>query len=210
MQQIDTMTLPMWYQPSKADLFQQHFTAHFIGNFFNPASFAVRQNMWAFHLPAILASTTSPSVEYATRAATMAFYGTKAEDSAIKTEACRWYVKGMGYQRNELEKASSPNRTAQLDITSVLAPFMFSVFETIMMTSKSGWVQHMQAASKFLELLGPEACQEGLAWSLLRSVRLGVVSSSILPPNDILGPVSVRYALLFTPRSSGLQGYHYC
>ena len=133
--------------------------------------------MWAYHLPAILASTNSSAVEYATKAATMAFYGTKAGDDAIKTEACRWYVKGLGYQRTELERASSPDRAQQLDITSVLAPLMFSIFETVMMTSHNGWVQHMQAASKFLELLGPEACQEGLAWSLLRSVRLGVVSA---------------------------------
>lgn len=179
LQEMGSIQLPLWYQPSKADLFQQHFTSHFISNFFNPASFLRKHNMWAYHLPAILASTTSPAVEHATRAATMAFYGTKAGDDSVKTEACRWYVKGLGLQRNELQKASSPGRGQQLDSTSVLAPLMFSIFETIMMTSKFGWVQHLHAACKFLEVIGPEACQDGLGYSLLRSVRLGVVSLSI-------------------------------
>ncbi|KAL8796936.1 MAG: hypothetical protein Q9195_000707 [Heterodermia aff. obscurata] len=49
----------------------------------------------------------------------MAFYGTKAEDDSVKTEACRWYVKGLGLQRNELQKASSPERGQLLDSTSV-------------------------------------------------------------------------------------------
>ena len=109
----------------------------------------------------------------------MAFYGTKAGDDSVKTEACRWYVKGLGHQRNELQKASSPERGQQLDSTSVLAPLMFSIFETIMMTNKFGWVQHLHAACKFLELIGPEACQDGLGYSLLRSVRLAVVSLSL-------------------------------
>ena len=120
----------------------------------------------------------------------MAFYGTKAEDDAVKTEACRWYVKGMGFQRKELEKASSPSHEHQLDITSVLAPLMFSIFESIMMTAKTGWVQHMHAACKFLEILGPEACQDGLAYNVLRSVRLGVVSliSQALQSCEIVCP----------------------
>ena len=181
LQEMGSMQLPLWYQPSKADLFQQHFTSHFIGNFFNPDSFLRKHNMWAYHLPAILASTTSPAVEYATRAATMAFYGTKAEDDSVKTEACRWYVKGLGLQRNELQKASSPERGQHLDSTSVLAPLMFSIFETIMMTNKFGWVQHLHAACKFLEVIGPEACQDGLGYSLLRSIRLTVVSQTPLP-----------------------------
>ncbi|KAL8715200.1 MAG: hypothetical protein Q9220_001158 [cf. Caloplaca sp. 1 TL-2023] len=172
---IDEMILPSWYQPSKAEIFQQHYTAHFIGNFFNPASFRSRQAAWAYHLPAILASTSTPAVQAATRAATMAFYGTVAEDIVVQTEACRWYVKGMAHQRNELEKTSSPTRVRDLDIASVLAPLMFSIFETIMMTSHTGWVQHMHAAIRVLEVLGPEACQEGFAHNLFKAVRVSAV-----------------------------------
>ena len=203
LQEMGSMQLPLWYQPSKADLFQQHFTSHFISNFFNPESFLRKHNMWAYHLPAILASTTSPAVEYATRAATMAFYGTKAEDDIVKTEACRWYVKGLGLQRNELQRASSPERRQQLDCTSVLAPLMFSIFETIMMTNKTGWVQHFHAACKFLELIGPEACQDGLGYSLLRSVRVGVVS---LSPASIERSRIVDIAVIHFPLDLIKQG----
>ncbi|KAI4267265.1 MAG: hypothetical protein L6R38_008328 [Xanthoria sp. 2 TBL-2021] len=102
-----SLALPTWYQPSKADIFQQHFTSHFIGNFFNPESFLAKQNGWAHHLPSVLSLVKSPAVEAAVRATTMAFYGIRSNDVAIKTEACRWYSKGLRFQRIELERASS-------------------------------------------------------------------------------------------------------
>ena len=204
------MKLPLWYQPSKADLFRQHFTSHFISNFFNPASFLRKHNMWAYHLPAILASTPSPAVEYATRAATMAFYGTKAEDNSVKTEACRWYVKGLSLQRDEIQQASSPGRGKQLDSTSILAPLMFAIFETIMMTNKFGWVQHLHAACKFLELIGPEACQDGLGYSLLRSVRLAVVSPSpsLIERTRIVNMAVVQFPLALDVIKQGDHLWH--
>ena len=179
MKQLDQWTLPSWYQPSKTDLFQQHFTAHFIGNFFNPAAYLTNQNIWAFHLPAVQTSTISPAVKCAIKCATMAFYGTRADNTAMKTEACRWYIKGVQYQRLELEGTSIHGGARNLDVTSVLAPLMFSIFETIMVTSPSGWVQHTHAAIHFLEMIGPQAFQEGLPHSLLRSVRLSAVSLSL-------------------------------
>ncbi|CAO1604852.1 hypothetical protein XANCAGTX0491_008392 [Xanthoria calcicola] len=168
------LALPTWYQPSKSDIFQQHFTAHFVGNFFNPESFATPQNGWAHHLPSILSLVKSPAVEAAVRATTMAFYGIKADDVAIKAEACRWYCKGLRDLRIELERASSARSVHRLDVASALAPLLFSIFETFMVTNPSGWIQHILAADRFLELLGPDACKDGLGHGLLRAVRLGV------------------------------------
>ena len=91
----------------KPTFFKQHFTSHFIGNFFTPASYFVKQNMWAHHLPAILVSSPFQAVEYATKAATKTLDGIKTENDSIKTEACRWYVKGIRLQRNELRRVFS-------------------------------------------------------------------------------------------------------
>lgn len=169
------MELPHWYQPSKEEIFQQHFTAHFIGNFFNPASFLTKMNLWVYHLPAIIHSAASPALHCAIRAATMAFYGTKVSDLSLQTEASRWYVRGLGLQRTELEKVSSPGSTKKLEATALLAPLMFSIFETIMVTERLGWAQHLRAAARFLELLGPHACKDGIANSLFRSIRVGLI-----------------------------------
>ena len=106
----------------------------------------------------------------------MAFYGTKASDLSLQTEASRWYVRGLGLQRTELEKVSSSQSTKQLDATALLAPLMFSMFETIMVTERLGWAQHLCAAARFLELLGPHACKDGIVNSLFRSIRAGLVS----------------------------------
>lgn len=172
--------LPTCYQPSKADIFQQHFTSHFIGNFFNPESFLAKQNGWAHHLPSVLSLVKSPAVEAAVRATTMAFYGIRSNDVAIKTEACRWYSKGLRFQRIELERASSAGQVHGLDVASALAPLLFSIFETFMVTNPFGWIQHMRAAVRFFEILGPDACKDGLGYGLLRAVRLGAVSNLLI------------------------------
>ena len=193
------LALPTWYQPSKSDIFQQHFTAHFVGNFFNPESFITPQNGWAHHLPSILSLVKSPAVEAAVRATTMAFYGIKADDVAIKAQACRWYCKGLRDQRIELERASSARSVHRLDVASALAPLLFSIFETFMVANPSGWIQHILAADRFLELLGPDACKDGLGHGLLRAVRLGAVSTPLI----LKASACIRYHVLFRLSPNG-------
>ncbi|KAL8690999.1 MAG: hypothetical protein Q9218_003675 [Villophora microphyllina] len=169
------MELPDWYQPSKADIFQQHFTAYFICNWFNQSSFLTKLNLWVYHVPAITCSSPSLAVQYSIRAATMAFYGIKSGDVTLQTEASKWYGLGMAEQRTELEHLSAYPDEQQLSFTGLLAPLMFSMFETVMLTNPTGWAQHLQAASRMLEMMGPEACQDGVANSLFRSIRVGMI-----------------------------------
>lgn len=176
MQDIESMDLPLWYQPSKADIFQMHFTAHFIGNFFNPSSYLTKLNLWVYHIPAITSSSPSPAVQASIRAATMAFYGAKTGDVSLQIEASKWYGKGLSQQRIELDEISNDPTNQELRITGLLAPLMFAMFETVMVTNSNGWSQHLHAASRMLELLGPEACQDGVANSLFRSIRISMVS----------------------------------
>ena len=106
----------------------------------------------------------------------MALYGTKTGDVALQLEASKWYGKGLGQQRTELERIDEIPDTQQRQITTLLAPLMFCMFETVMVTNPTGWSQHLHAASKLLEILGPKACQDGVATSLFRSIRIGMVS----------------------------------
>ncbi|KAI4254164.1 MAG: hypothetical protein LQ352_003243 [Teloschistes flavicans] len=172
--EIANMELPSWYQPSKAEIFQQHYIAYFIGNWFNPSSFLTKLNLWVYHIPAITCSSPSRAVQYSIRATTMAFYGVKTGNLALQTEASNWYGRGMAEQRTELEHLSAHPDNQQLSFTEVLAPVMFSMFESVMVTSPTGWAQHLHAASRMLEILGPEACQYGLANSLFRSIRIAM------------------------------------
>ncbi|KAL9578287.1 MAG: hypothetical protein Q9212_005812 [Teloschistes hypoglaucus] len=175
MDEITQMELPSWYQPSKAEIFQQHYTAYFIGNWFNPSSFLNKLNLWVFHIPAISCSSPSRAVQYSIRATTMAFYGVKTGNLALQTEASHWYGRGMAEQRTELEHLSTHSDNQQLSFTGLLAPVMFSMFESVMVTSAAGSAQHLHAASRMLEILGPEACQDGVANSLFRSIRVAMI-----------------------------------
>lgn len=104
----------------------------------------------------------------------MAFYGTKTGDVSLQIEASKWYGKGLSQQRNELDQISNDSTNQELKITGLLAPLMFAMFETVMVTNANGWAQHLHAASRMLELLGPEACQDGVANSLFRTIRVGM------------------------------------
>ncbi|KAI4088240.1 MAG: hypothetical protein L6R37_008230 [Teloschistes peruensis] len=105
----------------------------------------------------------------------MAFYGVKTGNFALQTEASDWYGRGMAEQRTELEHLSTHPDNQQLSFTGLLAPVMFSMFESIMVTSAAGSAQHLHAASRMLEILGPEACQNGVANSLFRSIRVAMI-----------------------------------
>lgn len=202
--EIANMELPSWYQPSKAEIFQQHYIAYFIGNWFNPSSFLTKLNLWVYHIPAITCSSPSRAVQYSIRATTMAFYGVKTGNLALQTEASNWYGRGMAEQRTELEHLSAHPDNQQLSFTEVLAPVMFSMFESVMVTSPTGWAQHLHAASRMLEILGPEACQYGLANSLFRSIRIAMVCLKNCSLLDLLTVPDIRTHAIEHRTSSGI------
>ncbi|KAI4194096.1 MAG: hypothetical protein LQ350_007963 [Teloschistes chrysophthalmus] len=105
----------------------------------------------------------------------MAFYGVKTGNLALQAEASDWYGRGMAEQRTELEHLSTHPDDQHFRFTGLLAPVMFSMFESIMVTNAAGSAQHLHAASRMLEILGPEACQDGVANSLFRSIRVAMI-----------------------------------
>lgn len=203
------MELPSWYQPSKAEIFQQHYTAYFIGNWFNPSSFLIKLNLWVFHIPAISCSSPSRAVKYSIRATTMAFYGVKTGNLALQAEASDWYGRGMAEQRTELEHLSTHPDDQHFRFTGLLAPVMFSMFESIMVTNAAGSAQHLHAASRMLEILGPEACQDGVANSLFRSIRVAMVCLKDRPRLPLLTALDIRTLELGHSSSSGFGSLVY-
>lgn len=182
--------LPSSYQPSRADLVQEHYIALFISSFFAPQSCRTKFDIWIHELPVLVSSSPKTAVMYSIRAATMAFYGKMVDNKSIQVNACQWYAKGLQKQRQETETQLQLG-SRQLDNegpteSAICASIMLSLFESVMCTSFEGWAQHLIAAGKMLEMRGPENCVSGRILSVFRTIRLGAVSKIFTPPTELL------------------------
>jgi hypothetical protein len=163
--------LPSSYQPSRAAPFQQHFVSYLISSLRSPLLYQAHRQSWAFELPTLLTSG-GPTTVYSIRAAAMAFYGNLAGDESIQTDACRWYAMGLTSQRSLLQ-TGRPKRMPTME--EIFAPIMFSMFEVVVCTDPNGWIHHLSAAGRMLEMRGPENCRDGIVHMLFRTVRLSSV-----------------------------------
>ncbi|KAH0543888.1 hypothetical protein FGG08_001789 [Glutinoglossum americanum] len=165
--------LPSSYQPSRAAAFQQHFVSHLISSL-SGGLHQTRLRYWTFELPTLLTSA-GPATIYSIRAAAMAFYGILAGDESIQADACRWYAMGLTCQRSLLQKCATDGPMEMPTMEEIFAPIMFSIFEVVTCTVPNGWIHHLSAAGRMLEMRGPENCQDGTIHTLFRTVRLGSV-----------------------------------
>jgi hypothetical protein len=166
--------LPSSYQPSRAAAFQQHFVSHLISSLRSALLYRTKLRSWAFELPTILASA-GPTTMYSIRAAAMAYYGILTSDESIQTDACRWYAMGLTCQRSFLQKCAIRRPVEMPTAGDICAPVMFSIFEVVVCTAPSGWIHHLSAAGRMLEMRGPENCRDGTAHMLFRTVRVSSV-----------------------------------
>ena len=192
------MALPSLYEPSRATLFQELFLESFIHTFFNPRT---RFDKWADSLPEFLEKPRTKSITYAIRAATMSVYGKRSRDESIQMEACRCYAKGLESQLiegqiNQLQLSKGRSVTEVFSEETVCAPIMFCLFESAMCTSMAAWAQHLVAAGKMLEMLGPERCRHGIIHHMFRTVRIGIVCLP-LPAHPLIGRANdfLRYTM---------------
>lgn len=161
-------------QPSRTDIFDQHFVSHFIESFgFKAGTSGSQSPTWLDELAVFVTSPTPRLVKYSIRAGSMFFYGTLAQDVSIQTEACKWYLRALQDLRCLLsqEASSYPGEV-------LCAVVMLTHFENLAGTSKEAWFQHVQAAATMLELNGPQGCRDGFSHQLFRHLRLLVVSLS--------------------------------
>lgn len=176
--------MPSSNQPSRAAPFQQLFVSQFVSAYHKRNAWET--NSWYWQLPTILAAAPCSAVLQSIRALTMVYYAHITGDVAIRTEACRWYAKGLRSQRDLLQPSASKPKSIMSRSEDVLSSLMFGLFELLLPTTPGAWIQHVLASAKLLTLRGVESCQAGPAHSLYRSMRVPVVSI----PTTILKPYS--------------------
>lgn len=107
----------------------------------------------------------------------MAIYGQSTNDKSIQWDSHRWYILGLGHQRNSVRRmtagaAGTSNSTigggnpgggalvaSDDDVSPIFAALLFIYFEICMRTRLNGWVAHAAAAENFLLKIGPHACR---------------------------------------------------
>ncbi|KAL6713244.1 hypothetical protein ACLMJK_009365 [Lecanora helva] len=115
----------------------------------------------------------------------MAHYGKQTGNVSMQVEACRWYDKGLrsqllDTQQTDIQIMGGQNPEENISEAMIVAPVMFSLFESLMSTSFAAWSKHMLAAARMLEMRGPQGCQIGVIHLLFRRIRLATIPS-ILP-----------------------------
>jgi len=169
----DVFTIPSYYQPSRAEVFEQLFFSHFFTAYGHGIEM-IGACSWLAKLPSlILTSHSSPTMRYAVRATSMAFYGRLNASISIQTEARRTYTKALETRRKDICRNTDASRTPEEALCSTV---LMCYFELVVKTTPLAWMQHLNAAAAMLEAIGPEACQKGLMHQLFRTVRLGIVS----------------------------------
>jgi hypothetical protein len=166
--------LPSNYQPNRGDIFQQLYISHLVFSH-DPLT-----HPWIPYLSDMLSSPLNSNFStgiFAIRAASMAFYSKLTANKDLEFEATRWYSKGLEAQRKKLLDVSTTDHY-DLDAMNgaVCSTMVFSLFESILSTTPIGWLQHVRAAGRMLDIAGPERCQIGLMYMFFKSVRLTSVS----------------------------------
>jgi len=168
------------HQPSRAEAFSRLFVSHFIESFGNASE---QLPVWIDKIPEFLTSPVPAPVKHSIHAAAMAFYGIMTRNVSIQTEATRFYSNALRTQRYLLQHRTlltSNTRTRTIlpsvDMT-VCASIMMCHFELMASTTPYGWIHHIHAAARILEIRGPENCRLGLENDMFRAtVRIGIVS----------------------------------
>lgn len=187
---LDVVLLPP-AQPSRTRAFEELFISHFIRSFGNTRE---TPPYWLDKLPEFLVSSVSGPVKNSIRAAMMLFYSILTCNISIRTEANRFYAKALHDLRSNLRNGTdshtdpTTSTAAALAMNDVVicAPIMMCHFEMMASSSPDGWINHIEAAAKMLEMRGPGGCRVGLNHQMFLTVRLFLVGPPPPPPSVLL------------------------
>jgi hypothetical protein len=168
--------LPAGYQPARGAPFQELFLSHFMSSFNNQSLHRTATKSWYEELPEVLSRSRYQAVIASIRAATMVHYGAMTANVSIQTEAYKWYAKALQGQRILLQKGRVALSKTMPTAEEILSPVVLSLFELVLSTTPTGWIEHILGSSTMLQLRKPENCQTGLSHLLFRSLRVSVVS----------------------------------
>ena len=173
----DLLKLPSYYQPDRRNIFRQLYISHLVSSHdpvFHP---------WIPYLSDILTGPVSANFSagiLGIRAVSTALYGKLTSNKDLEIEASKWYSKGLEAQRKKLlEVLATDTYDSDATNSAICSAVVFSIFESIVATTPIGWLQHIRAAERMLDTVGPERCQSGLINMYFKSVRLASVSSHL-------------------------------
>lgn len=139
---------------------------------------------WLPHLPDILRKRSAPTLTFALRAVSLALFGSLANDKGAQLEGIRWYEKGLQNQQKDLILLTNGALASGVTDEAICGPILLAFYEmTNCNTSTDAWMRHICAASKLMEMRGPEACSSGFAHELFRALRLAMVRSIYSHPH---------------------------
>jgi hypothetical protein len=156
-------------QPSNGPLNEQFLISTFMTYLAKPSIEALEQESWMKYLPTFASS--SRVMNCSIRATTLAFFARLTDNNDMKVEANWWYATALREERAHVQHLLLHQPASE----DVCAPLMLMYYELIRPTATGGWMKHLVAASKLMELTGPENCQTGASHLLFKAVRLLMV-----------------------------------
>ncbi|KAF2713421.1 hypothetical protein K504DRAFT_450120 [Pleomassaria siparia CBS 279.74] len=170
------MTLPTMIQPSQAHNLDVAFVSHFV-----QLNKGVRpytpEIPWITHLPTFHTSATRTALKLSIRATAMAFYANIHGNPAIMVDSYRWYTMSLNAQRLSLSKMNSKSIP---DDEEVLVPIVLGLYEVYAGTTPTNVFQHLTAATKIIEMRGPQNCSSGVAFTLFKAMRVSDAHKSMI------------------------------
>jgi hypothetical protein len=172
--------MPMRYQPSRAvpDALDLMFVRHFVQRMTSVRMDNRMEIPWITHLPNMREKTMNPALRLSIRATSMAFYATLHRDTTILVDSFKWYTMSLNSQRRSLAKMGTDSIPAPEEM---IVPIILSLYEVYAGTTTTSMWHHLAAASKILELRGPENCK-GMAFPLFKAMRVSAVCICTLRP----------------------------
>lgn len=146
----------------------------------------LRPESWIPKLPYLVATNSLPSpLKYALHAVALLYHAV-TRDSRAEMSALKFYVAGIESYRSMVlgsqvkETSMAPTSEEDLDsdmphtsdIVAICGPILFSFYESLQDAGSDAELLHHSAATEMLQARGPDKCVDGLAHSVMRSMRI--------------------------------------
>ncbi|KAF2279121.1 uncharacterized protein EI97DRAFT_372370 [Westerdykella ornata] len=195
--------LPMSYQPSMADAYDNVFIAHFVALNSGIRSYQA-QTPWIALLPGLQQKAQTPALKLSIRAAAMAFYARVHGDAPVLVDSYRWYTRSLENQRKALSRLS---RNAVPSDEECLAPIILGLYEVYAGTTPSTVFQHLNAAASILAMKGPRNCSSEEAFPLFLIIRVSEAHKAVVfnKPSVFATPEWMTLPFLLTPKNAHMH-----
>lgn len=146
-------------------------------------------------------NTKVPALKLSIRAASMAFYSKIHGEVQILVDSYRWYSKCLNTQRKALTTLGG---TAMPTDEEVLVPVILALYEIYAGTAPTNVFQHLNAATRILDMRGPRNCSSGVSYPLFKALRISDSHRAVVfnKPSVFSKPAWMRLPFLIQPRNA--------